>query len=195
MVDAWPKLEGAVLAPPGMPRHSVAVARFGMQAIRSAESLARQVFAEDRTRALLPASAPTACCRSIDAPPPRSVWCSTLAHGRLGLPRGGAQRLSHALAAHLRALGGEIVTGTVVTSVDELPPARAILCDLSPAPLLRVAGHRFPAWVRRKLERYRYGMAAFKVDWALDGLIPWRAGDCAQAGTVHLGERSRRSRT
>ena len=102
-------------------------------------------------------------------------------------PRGGAQRLSDALAAHLQSLGGEIVTGADVKSIDELPAARAILCDLSPRPLLRIAGHRFPAWYRRKLERYRYGMGAFKVDWALDGPIPWRADDCAQAGTVHLG--------
>jgi len=74
-----------------------------------------------------------------------------------------------------------------VASIDDLPPARAILCDLSPKPLLRIAGHRFPAWYRRKLERYRYGMGAFKVDWALDAPIPWRSSQCAQAGTVHLG--------
>jgi phytoene dehydrogenase-like protein len=74
-----------------------------------------------------------------------------------------------------------------VRSVDELPPARAVLCDLSPKPLLRIAGHRFPASYRRKLERYRYGMGAYKVDWALDGPIPWRAAECARAATVHIG--------
>lgn len=83
--------------------------------------------------------------------------------------------------------GGEIVTGITVTSIDELPKARAILCDLSPRPLLQIAGHRFPPRFRRALERYRYGMGVFKIDWALDGPIPWSNPDCARAGTVHLG--------
>src|SRR5262249_57391494 len=100
---------------------------------------------------------------------------------------GGGQQLSNALAAHLRMLGGEIAAGQLVRSIDDLPRARAILCDLSPRPLLRIAGHRLPAAYRKKLERYRYGMAVFKVDWALDAPIPWRASECAQAGTVHLG--------
>src|SRR5204863_3092295 len=89
--------------------------------------------------------------------------------------------------AHLRLLGGEVVPGTAVRSIDELPPARIILCDLSPKPLLRIAGNRFPPGYRRKLERYRYGLAAFKVDWALDGPIPWKAPECARTATVHLG--------
>jgi phytoene dehydrogenase-like protein len=105
-------------------------------------------------------------------------WC---------FPRGGAQRLADALGRHLRSIGGEIVTGTPVTSIDQLPPARAVLFDLSPRPLLRIAGHRFPPRFRRALARYRYGMAAFKVDWALDAPIPWRDDTCALAGTVHLG--------
>jgi phytoene dehydrogenase-like protein len=104
-------------------------------------------------------------------------------------PRGGSQALSNALAAHLRSLGGEIRVGSPVRSLDELPPARAILNDLSPRPLLRIAGDRFSAAYRRKLERYRYGMGVFKVDWALSGPIPWRSPGCAQAGTVHLGGR------
>ena len=82
-----------------------------------------------------------------------------------------------------------------VTSIDDLPPARAVLCDLSPRPLLRDRRrtgfrHRY----RRALERYRYGMGVFKVDWALDGPIPWRAAPCARAATVHLGGTLERSR-
>jgi phytoene dehydrogenase-like protein len=74
-----------------------------------------------------------------------------------------------------------------VTSIDDLPRARAVLCDLSPRPLLAIAGHRFPAWYRQALERYRYGMGVYKVDWALDAPVPWRNHDCADAVTVHLG--------
>jgi phytoene dehydrogenase-like protein len=103
------------------------------------------------------------------------------------LPRGGAQRLTDALVTLLESLGGEVVTGTRVATIDELAPARAMLCDLSPRPLLAIAGHRFPRDYRRALERYRYGMGVFKVDWALDAPIPWRAEECARAGTVHLG--------
>jgi phytoene dehydrogenase-like protein len=104
------------------------------------------------------------------------------------VPRGGSQSIANALASYLRSLGGEIVTGHPVRSLDELPKARAILCDLTPRPLLRIAGSRFPSSYRRKLERYRYGLAAYKVDWALDGPIPWRAPQCAQSATVHLGD-------
>src|SRR6185436_19385565 len=80
-----------------------------------------------------------------------------------------------------------IITNARVASIEDLPRARAILCDLSPRPLLQIAGRLFPDWYRRTLERYRYGMGAFKVDWALDGPIPWRDPACARAGTVHLG--------
>lgn len=74
-----------------------------------------------------------------------------------------------------------------MTSLDGLPPARAVLCDLSPKPFLAIAGHKLPLGYRRQLERYRYGMGVFKVDWALDSPIPWRAEACRRAGTVHVG--------
>src|SRR5207237_8298929 len=74
-----------------------------------------------------------------------------------------------------------------VTSVDELPPARAILLDITPWQVLRLAGHRLPARYRRRLERYRYGAAVFKMDWALNGPIPWQAQACRRAAPVHLG--------
>jgi phytoene dehydrogenase-like protein len=111
-----------------------------------------------------------------------------LAH-RVGwpFPRGGAQQLANALARYLRALGGDIVTGMRVDALDALPPARAVLLDVTPRQLLRIAGQRLPTTYRRRLERYRYGPGAFKVDWALDGPIPWKAAECARAGTVHLG--------
>jgi phytoene dehydrogenase-like protein len=185
---AWPMIETAVLGPLRWPAHPLALARFGLRAMRSAEGI----------------------CRSFDDPRTRALFAGICAHGMLPLgriptgaiglvlgimahfagwvmPRGGAQRLADALASYLRSLGGEIVTGHAVTSLDELPRARAVLCDLSPKPFLRIAGHRLPARFRRALERYRYGMGAFKVDWALDAPIPWRAAECADAGTVHLG--------
>jgi phytoene dehydrogenase-like protein len=103
------------------------------------------------------------------------------------IPRGGAQRVADALASHLRSLNGEIVTGTTVRSLDELPSTRAVLFDLSPKPLLQILADRFPAAFRRALERYRYGQGAYKVDWALSGPVPWKNANCGRAATIHLG--------
>jgi phytoene dehydrogenase-like protein len=103
------------------------------------------------------------------------------------LARGGSRKITDALAAHLRSLGGEIVTGVCVGSLDQLPPARAILFDVTPRQLLRIAGDYLPAGYRRALERYRYGPGVFKLDWALDGPIPWKAKECTRAASVHLG--------
>jgi phytoene dehydrogenase-like protein len=103
------------------------------------------------------------------------------------MPEGGAGRITDALADVLRRLGGEIVTGWEVRALRELPPARAVLLDLTPRQVLRLAGDHLPAGYRRQLAAYRYGPGAFKLDYALDGPIPWRAPECAQAATVHLG--------
>ena len=103
------------------------------------------------------------------------------------LARGGSQRVADALAGHLRSLGGEIATGRRVQSVDELDPAAAVLLDVTPRQVLALAAHRLSARYRRALGRFRYGPGVFKLDWALDGPIPWRAPECARAGTVHLG--------
>ncbi|HEV3139130.1 MAG TPA: NAD(P)/FAD-dependent oxidoreductase [Vicinamibacterales bacterium] len=189
IVHAWPRLEANVLGPFGIPRHPFALASFGLRALRSAEHVARSVFREEQARALFAGSCAHGML-ALDRPLSAGfgLVLSALAH-LVGWPiaRGGSQRLSNALASYLRSLGGEIVTGSPVASIDDLPPARVVLCDLAPKPLLQIAGHRFPAWYRRRLERYRHRMAAFKVDFALDGPIPWRAAECAQAATVHLG--------
>lgn len=189
LADAWPKLEDAVLGPLRWPRHPLALARFGLRALQPAERMARRLFAGEPARALFGGIAAHSML-PLDMRPTAGVGLALnlMAHvAGWPIPRGGAQSLANALAAHLRSLGGEIVTGTPVTSIDELPEAKAVLCDLSPGPLLAVAGHRFPPRFRRALERYRYGMATFKVDWALAAPIPWRNPACARAVTVHLG--------
>ncbi len=95
--------------------------------------------------------------------------------------------ISDALAAHLRSLGGEIVTGMEVKSLDALPPARAVLFDVTPRQLLRIAGQRLSQGYIRALQRYRYGPGAFKIDYALAGPIPWKAVECSRAASIHLG--------
>jgi phytoene dehydrogenase-like protein len=103
------------------------------------------------------------------------------------VPRGGAQRIADALAAHLASLGGEILTGHAVRSYRELPPARAYLFDLSPRQLIQIAREELPRRYLRRLARFRAGPGVFKLDFALSAPIPWRAAACARAGTVHLG--------
>jgi phytoene dehydrogenase-like protein len=189
LVEAWPALEKSVLAPLGSPRQAASFARFGLRALQPADTLARRLFRGEAARSLLAGMAAHGMV-PLDMRPTGGIALSLnlMAHV-VGwcIPRGGAQKIANALAGHLQSLGGEIVTGTPVASIDELPKARAILCDLSPAPLLRIAGHRFPPRFRRALARYRYGMGVYKIDWALDAPIPWRNADCARAGTVHLG--------
>ena len=126
----------------------------------------------------------------IDRPPTSAVALVLLLTGHhVGWPvaRGGSQAVADALASILRSLGGEIETGRRVESVDELGDAGAVLLDLTPRQVLALAGDRLPARYRRGLERYRYGPGVFKLDWALDGPIPWTAPECARAGTVHVG--------
>jgi phytoene dehydrogenase-like protein len=185
----WSRIDDAVLGPLRWPRHPLALARFGTQALWPAAHVARRRFRTDAAQALFAGVAAHGML-PLDRLPTGAVGLvlTLLAHvAGWPLPKGGAQRLSNAMADYLRSLGGEIVTGAAVSSIDELPRCRAVLCDLSPRPLLRIAGHRFPQSYRRALERFRYGMGVYKVDWALDAPVPWRDPECARAGTVHLG--------
>ena len=189
LVADWDKLAVELLGPLRPPRHPLALARFGLRAIRSARGLAEAVFRGERARALFAGTAAHSILpleRSLTAGVSLVLGISGHAVG-WPMPRGGSQRISDALASYLRSLGGEIVTLTPVESVDELKPSRVILLDLTPRQLLRIADHRLPTRYRRKLQRYRYGPGVFKVDWALEGPIPWKATECARAGTVHLG--------
>jgi phytoene dehydrogenase-like protein len=188
VADNWPRLEHDILAPPGLPRHPIAAAMFGWDALKPADRLAR-AFRGVRARGLLAGIAAHGMV-PLDRPPSGAIALvlGALAHARgWPFPKGGAQQLSNALAGYFRSLGGEIVTGTPIANVDDLPPAKLILCDLSPRPLLRIAGHLLPEAYTRQLEAYRYGMGTFKVDWALAAPIPWRDPAVARAGTVHLG--------
>jgi len=185
----WDKLEDELLRPLRLPRHPLALARFGLRAIRSARRLAGGAFKGARARALFAGLAAHSMLPLDFMATAAFGLVLGIAGHEIGwpLPRGGAQKITDALAAHFRSLGGEIVTRVRVESIDDLPGARAVLCDVTPRQLLRMACAHLPASYRRKLERYRYGLAAFKMDWALDGPVPWRAKECLRAGTVHLG--------
>ena len=174
---------------PLRPRQPLKLARFGLQAIWSAKRLAHRRFRGERARALFAGLAAHSIL-PLEQPLTAAFGLVLGAAGHVsGWPvaRGGSQQIANVLAAHLRVLGGEIVTGHPVASLDDLPPARVVLVDVTPHQLLRMAGQRLPARYQRKLARFRYGPGVFKIDWALDGPIPWRAPECRRAGTVHVG--------
>jgi phytoene dehydrogenase-like protein len=160
-----------------------------LDALRSASSLAKSKFRGVRARALFAGLAAHSILPLEDSPSAAfGLILGILAHA-VGWPivRGGTQKLADALAAHFRSLGGEIRTGTRVGSIDELPPSATAFFDVSPRALAGIAGSRFSPGFRAALERYRYAPGACKVDWALDAPVPWKAPECARAGTVHVG--------
>ena len=119
----------------------------------------------------------------LDASPTGAVALVLMLTGHaVGWPvaRGGSQAVADALASIARSHGAEIVTGHRVERIDELDDAGAVLFDLTPRQIVAIAGHRLPDRYRRALERYRYGPGVFKLDWALDGPIPWTAPECAR---------------
>ena len=191
LVADWPMLAEAFLGPlrPQSMRHPLALSRFGLKALRSARGLARQLFRGERTRALF-AGLSAHSMLPMEQPPSAAFGLMLAIAGHaLGwpIPRGGSQQIVEALAAYLRSLGGEIVTGVEVKNLRQLPTSHVVLCDITPRQLVRIAGEQLPESYQRALLRYRYGPGAFKIDYALDGPIPWKAPECLLAGTVHLG--------
>lgn len=189
IVSDWDRISPLVQGPLRPPRHPLALSRFGMQAIRSARNLARGWFKGERARALFAGNAAHSFL-ALDQRPSASFGLVLQSLGHVvgwPIPKGGSQKIADALASCLRSLGGEIVTGARVGSIEQLPPARVALFDVTPRQLLEIAGHVLPSGYARKLKRYRYGPGVFKLDYALDGPIPWKAEECALAGTVHLG--------
>jgi phytoene dehydrogenase-like protein len=177
-----------LMGPLGIPKHPLALARFGFYALRPATWLARR-FETPGARALFAGCA----AHSIL---PLNYWGS----GAFGLvflltghltnwPAvvGGSERLAEALLAHFRSLGGAVQTSRPIASLKELPPARVVLFDLSPRALAAIAGDALPLGYRKRLLKYQYGPGVFKLDYALSGPIPWKDPRTARAGTVHLG--------
>jgi phytoene dehydrogenase-like protein len=190
LVADWDDLAPTLLGPVArLPRHPVALGRFGRSGLRSARGLARASFETDAGRALVAgASAHSFLPLEQRASASFGLVLLLLAHvSGWPFPRGGSQAIADALAERLRSLGGEIETGHEVESLRELPPSDLVLCDVSPRSLATLAGDALPTRYRRRLERWRYGPGIFKADYALDGPIPWRATQVAEAGTVHLG--------
>jgi phytoene dehydrogenase-like protein len=186
----WDELAADLLCPPlaRFPTHPVPLARFALRSALPMAALARRLRGP-RAQALL-AGIAAHTMAPLTSPATSAVGLLlALAGHEVGWPvaEGGSQAISDALAAHLTELGGEIVTGHPVHSWSDLPDARAVLFDTSPAALARIAADRLPARYLAALRRYTYGPGVFKLDYALAGPMPWTAAPARRAGTVHVG--------
>jgi phytoene dehydrogenase-like protein len=186
-VERVHELMTALLRPIGF-RQPFLMARFGLSALKSTTGLTRS-FSDERTRAMIAGVAAHSLVPLEYTANAGFALGLTIAAHAIGWPfaRGGSQQVANALVSILRSLGGEIVTGTRVRSLTELPGSRVVLCDVTPRQLVQIAGDRMPAGYRRRLERYRYGPGVFKMDWRLNAPVPWKAAGCHRVGTVHLG--------
>jgi phytoene dehydrogenase-like protein len=185
----WNAVCQNVLRPANLAFHPLALANFGLRALMSAKMfvdttfagpLAKGAFAGVAAHSTLPLDLVTSASFGL---------VLGLAAHPIGwpMPEGGAQKLSDSLIAYFCHLGGELIVSAPVSSLDQLPSSRLILCDITPRQLVSVTENRLPSGYRRQLESYRYGPATFKMDWALSAPVPWQADGCKRAGTVHLG--------
>jgi phytoene dehydrogenase-like protein len=188
LVNAWPRIAGDVLGPPGIPNHPLLFSHFGWTAIQSAKRVA-QKFDTPEARGLFAGMAAHSMQPLSNLASAAIGIVLLIAGHNSGWPiaRGGSQSIGDALASYFVSLGGTIETGTPVETLDQLPPSRAVLLDITPRQLLKIAGPRLSSLYRWQLSRYRYGAGVFKIDWALNGPIPFTAPECREAGTVHLG--------
>ena len=188
IVADWPNIATDVLGPLHYPKRPLAMAKFGLSALTSATHLSK-LFKTEEAKGLLAGMA------AHSMQPLSKITTSAAAlvlmiNGHLKgwpIPKGGSNRIANALASYFTSIGGKIETNTYVKSLGQLPSAHSVLFDVSPKQLLQIAGHKFSSLYKWQLERYRYGMGVFKVDWALDGPIPFMAEECKKAGTIHIG--------
>ncbi len=190
IVDQWDALAPELLQPLlHLPRHPLALARFGAFAAQPARLLASVLFRTERARALFAGLAGHSF-QSLDAPFSSAIALvlGAAAHA-VGwpIPRGGSGSITKALASALVQRGGAVHVSSPVRSLDELGETAIVFFDTRPAQMLTLAGRRLPGMYARKLRRFRPGPGSFKLDYALREPIPWRAADCKRAGTVHLG--------
>jgi len=184
----WNKISDNILAPLRFPEHPLAMAGFGLQALQPATWLAKK-FHTAKAKGLWAGMAAHGIqpLSNIASAAPGLVLLAAAHLKGWPFPKGGAASIANALAAFFISLGGKIETNFYVRSLDQLPAAHALLLDVTPRQLLQIAGHRFSSLYKWQLQRYRYGMGVFKIDWALDAPVPFTANECRQAGTVHIG--------
>ncbi len=188
LVNKWPDLVTDILGPLHFPKYPLNLAQFGWKALPSAVKTGSR-FQTEKAKGLWAGMAAHSM-QPLTNIVSSAVGLVLLAAGHSSgwpIPAGGSQAIANALENYFVALGGEIETGFYVQSLEQLPKTKAILFDVTPRQLSEIAGQRFSSIYKTQLNRYRYGMGVFKIDWALNGPIPFTAPECRRAGTVHLG--------
>ncbi|HEX3105360.1 MAG TPA: NAD(P)/FAD-dependent oxidoreductase [Terriglobales bacterium] len=188
-VEHWWEFASDVLRPVSLvPKHPLLMAHFGTNALRSARTIAGR-FQSQRTRALFAGLAAHSTLGLDEVLSGAFGMLMAIPAHAVGwpIPHGGAQSLTNALCGYLGKLGGKISTSSRLENIEQLADYDLQMFDVTPRQLLALAGARFTPSFRRRLQRFRYGPGAFKVDYALSSPIPWRAGDCLRAATIHIG--------
>jgi phytoene dehydrogenase-like protein len=185
----WDNLLKEVFEPLHFPRHPFSFGHFALMASQSVDHFVQSHFKAVEARALFAGiSAHSIMPTNRAGGAAYGLMLGTAGHV-VGWPvaQGGSQRIADALERYFISLGGEVRTGIEIHSFDELPKAKSILMDVTPKQLLTIAGDLLPQFYRQRLLNFKYGPGVFKMDWALNSPIPWKASDCKQAATVHLG--------
>jgi phytoene dehydrogenase-like protein len=184
----WPDIVDDLLGPLRFPKHPLSLAKFGLNALLPATTVAKR-FASPKTKGLWAGMAAHAI-QSLDNATTSAIGLVLMTVAHLHgwpVPKGGSASIAYALASYFTSIGGKIETNRYVHSLDELPSSKAILLDLTPRQLLKIVGNKFSGLYKWQLEKYRYGMGVFKIDWALSDPAPFTAAACREAGTVHIG--------
>jgi len=193
LVEDWPDLEGTVLNPFQIPSNPIKLASFGLKALMPAKAFSKLYFKEEKTRAYFYGSAAHSTL-------PLTNVASTsfgLVLGVIGhkygwpFPRGGARSIPESLLAYYKSIGGKINLNTNISHMGDMPKAKAYLFDLTPKQILKIGGTEFDQSYRTRMANYRYGLGIFKMDFALDGPIPFTNPICRKAGTIHIGYSTR----
>ncbi len=189
LVSAWILLDKNFLGPPCIPGYPLKALSFGLKAVLPAENFAkiylksrheRSLFAGLAAHSIMPLERPMTSAAGI--------VLAVLAHiYGWPFPKGGSQKIADALASYFLSLGGEIETSAEIKSIEELPPSKAVIFDLTPRQLIKIAGNRLPEKYKKKLARFRHGPGVFKIDYALSEQVPFTSKECLTAGTVHIG--------
>ncbi|MDN3583184.1 phytoene desaturase family protein [Mucilaginibacter flavus] len=188
VVKNWPLIAADVLGPLHFPKHPLLMAQFGLPALTASTMLAKK-FKTTEGKGLIAGMAAHSI-QPLDNLATSAIALVLMAQGHLKgwpVPKGGSQQIANSLSSYFTSIGGKIQTGFYVENLNQLPSAHAVLFDVTPKQLLKIAGHKFSSIYKWQLERYRYGAGVFKVDWALDAPISFKAEAVKKAGTVHLG--------
>ena len=189
IIENWDNLLNEVFRPLHFPKHPFIFSRFGLLASQSTDHFVRSHFNTVQARALFAGISSHSIMPTYRAGSAAFGLLLGSSGHAAGWPvaKGGSQSIADALKRYFISLGGKVVTGVEVHSFDELPKAKTILMDVTPKQVQTIVGDSIPKSYQQQLNNHQYGPGVFKMDWALRSPIPWKASDCLQAATIHLG--------